>query len=205
MRRIIAVLANVALFSTLLAVGSTPLNAAPIVKSAKIIINFSNNSSALPFDAFDKIADAADAIRADSGELARVGLVAYKRQSGETTAQKNLTVKRLNAVKKDIRDFQPVVTFKTDKIGTYSKVTAPQRNRIIVYMNWNLPAPVIASVSAFFTRASINCWVISCAFSVSVCVFSSICSASFSALSKLSLWIVFNNVPTTSGLLANKP
>jgi hypothetical protein len=150
MRKIIAVLANLALFSTLLVVGSAPLNAAPIVKSAKITINFGNNSSVLPFDAFDKIADAADAIRADSGESARVGLVAYKRQSGETTAQKNLLTKRLNVVKKDIRDFQPGVIFKTDKIRTYSKVTAPQRNRIIVYMNWNLPAPVISTVSPNF-------------------------------------------------------
>ncbi len=150
MRKIIAVLANVALFSSLLAVGSTPINAAPIVKSAKIIINFSNNSSELPFDAYNKIADAADVIRTDSGELARVGLVAYKRQSGETTAQKNLTAKRLNAVKNDIRDFQSVVTFKADKIKTYGKATAPQRNRVIVYLNWNLPAPVIASVTPNF-------------------------------------------------------
>ena len=147
MRKIVAVLANVAVFSSLLAVGSTPANAAPIVKSAKIIINFSNNSSALPFEAYEKIADAADAIRTDSGESVRVGLVAYKRQSGETTAQKNLTIKRLNAVKSDIRDFQPVVTFKTDKIGTYSKATAPQRNRVMVYLNWNLPVSVIASIS----------------------------------------------------------
>lgn len=150
MRRIIAVLANVALFSSLLAVVSTPLNAAPIVKSAKITINFSNNSSELPFDAFDKIVDAADVIRKDSGELVRVGLVAYKRQSGETAAQKNLTTKRLNAIKSNIRDFQSAVIFKADKISTYSKVTAPQRNRIIVYLNWNLPAPVIASVSPNF-------------------------------------------------------
>ena len=148
--KIIAVLANVALISSVLVVVSTPLNAAPIVKSAKIIINFSNNSSSIPFEAFDKIADAADAIRADSGELPRVGLVAYKRQSGETSAQRNLTTKRLNAVKKDIRDFQSDVTFKTDKISTYSKAAAPQRNRVIVYLNWNLPVPIIASVSANF-------------------------------------------------------
>ena len=150
MRKILAVLANVALFSSLLAVGSTPLNAAPIVKSAKITINFSNNSSEIPFDAFDKLIDATEAIRTDSGELVRVGLVAYKRQSGETTAQKNLMTKRLTAVKKNIRDFQSAVTFKADKISTYSKATAPQRNRIIVYLSWNLPAPIIAAVSPNF-------------------------------------------------------
>ena len=148
MRKIAAVLANLAVLSSLLLLSSTPLNAAPIVKSAKITINFNSNSSASSLDAYGKIGDLSDAIQRDSGESVRVGLVAYKRQISETSAQKKLTNKRLNSIKNDIRDLLPTVTFRTDKIQSYSKTTAPLRNRVMVYVSWSLPVPIVTSVSS---------------------------------------------------------
>ena len=126
---------------------SVSAQAAGVVKTERIVINYQSGSSDMSFEDIERIIKIGSLVRADNGNGLVITRTAYNKKVGATAAMKRLTKQRLASVLDTAKAGFATATFPAATISTYVKATAPKRNRVIVVATWNVPAPTIASIT----------------------------------------------------------
>ena len=121
--------------------------AEPVTKSEKIVLNFASGSSDMAFSDIERIIGVSSVVRADNGSGVVITRLAYNKKVGATAAMKRLTKQRLSAVMDTAKAGFATASFPAAKISTYVKASAPKRNRVILTITWNLPAPTVTTIS----------------------------------------------------------
>lgn len=141
-------ISQIAIFSLLVGLFSgVSAQAEPVKKSERIVLNFATGSSDMPFADIERIIRVSSVIRADNGSDVVITRLAYNKKVGATKVQNRVTNQRLSSVLDTAKAGFATASFPAATIGTYVKATAPKRNRVILTISWNLPAPTLTSVS----------------------------------------------------------
>ena len=122
-------------------------HAEPVTKSEKIVLTFPSGSSDMAFPDIERIIGVSSLVRADNGSGVVISRLAYNKKVGATAAMKRLTKQRLSGVTDTAKAGFASASFPAAKISTYVKASAPKRNRVILTITWNLPAPTGATIS----------------------------------------------------------
>ena len=144
MRRVSLIAISALVFS-----GFSPVSAQaePVTKSEKIVLTFPSGSSDMAFPDIERIIGVSSLVRVDNGSGVVITRLAYNKKVGATAAMKRVTNQRLSAVMDTAKAGFATASFPAAKINTYVKAKAPKRNRVILTITWNIPAPSLTSIS----------------------------------------------------------
>jgi hypothetical protein len=144
-------IAQISILSLILsAISFISAQAEPMIKSEKIVINYQSGSSDMAFEDIERIIRIGSLVRSDNGSSLVFTRTAYDKKVGATKAMKRLTKQRLASVLDTAKAGFASASFPAPTIKTYSKATAPKRNRIILLATWNVPAPTIVTIAPNF-------------------------------------------------------